>query len=461
MDCLGGYEITYQLDADDYDADIVSAELISAPPSPVTPRVPRQRTNGPKGRRDGSRAKRVSPMSALVNRVDRNKSARPVPYKVPVFAEAKIEQFANPLIAPVDRRQSCSLHIERLPGQATRAKLRRSSPTSLLPMRGHRQRLRRAQSERIQVGQVALAAMNEARQARIHRRKAMKAFHLHHDQAKTSAIAVRRSDQQVRNLDCKRLYRDQRRIQADRSRDASWCAMRLPPPQLPSSFAPIALLSPDSRATIQALMPAETDFGEEHRSTSPAVSEPPEYEPPPMPVVLPLRHHLRPRRDLRPTSNDAPQYHWFEEHFAGGQYTRRSPSPPPPFNAQTDRHVIIPVRFIEDDDEVDEGLAGLIPARELLPVSDHSEAQAPPAMIGAFPTPLISRPDLLPPAEIIAPVARRAYNLTRNPWEAALDLEEADDDMDAEVESADDEETVPEASVPVLSTLGRFLRFWR
>jgi len=204
----------------------------------------------------------------------------------------------------------------------------------------------------------------------------------------------------------------------------------------------------------------------DERPASPTISEPPEYEPPPMPVVLPLPAHLRPRSAARPASNEVPQYRWFEEHFAGGQYTRRSPSPPPPFNAQTDRQVMIPVRFIDDDDEVDDGLAGLIPSRDLEPDSRDGRALAtstlaPMPMVGAFPTSGHSHVALLPPAQIIAPIARRAQDLSRSSWEAALDMEEADDEITVDGDSDAEPDTQVEETGPVLSTLSRFLRFWR
>lgn len=311
----------------------------------------------------------------------------------------------------VKRRESHRAFPARLPGQFTTAKLVRKSPTSLLPIRARPAHLRSEKSvhrrervkgmygfPKVMVGQLLLAAAEEGREARERRRNHLlvankrldKLFELRNyfsgpAQALLPAAPVvepklpmyeltddedididttyRTRSQRAKDILRNRTLRDKRRLYADRSK-RNVEPTRLPPPIISPSFRPI-LLSPviQPQAQIQSpLIPhlAHTTFEPEiplARASSPArsetmsiaseMSEPPEYEEPPMPLRISLPPHLRPRPAPRPPSNEVPEY----TSLPGTDYSRRSPPPPPPFNAQTDHHVLVAARFLDDDED--------------------------------------------------------------------------------------------------------------
>ena len=146
----------------------------------------------------------------------------------------------------------------------------------------------------------------------------------------------------------------------------------------------------------------EAPSGPETRPASPAPSDPPEYEFPSYPTVLPRAAHLRAQAARRPALPVSPP------RYPLNRYSSRSPPPPPPYNAHTDRQTVVEARFIDDsDDEEDE-----MSVQESLP----------PRLIGAF------------PSTSQAPIQRQAAATPvpeRTSFEAALDLEEAVSDEEA------------------------------
>jgi hypothetical protein len=169
------------------------------------------------------------------------------------------------------------------------------------------------------------------------------------------------------------------------------------------------------------------------------------------------------------SSNEVPAYGWLAEQSGGSYNRRRTPSPPPPFNAQTDCQTLIAPRFIDDDEEdeyeVDNddvfrrspsvrhaALVAVPPRARLSSTWEQVAVNDPPRVVGAFP----EMNNLLPPVEILAPNPIH----TRSSFEAALDMEEGDEADEALGDGSNDVYEEQE-SRPVLSTLGRLLRFWR
>jgi len=193
-------------------------------------------------------------------------------------------------------------------------------------------------------------------------------------------------------------------------------------------------LDPPSPDSIRRDAPAPPS---RESSGSPSLSEPPEYEFPFYPVVIPRPAHLRPRpaNRTRATGASTPPRYLRDLHYGS-----RSPSPPPPYNASTDRHTI----FIEDDPEEEAMLSRIRPSGRF---GSPSPVQS---IVGAFPEP---QPSLLAPIPVRIP--------GRSAWDAALELEEGEEDI---VEDAFEEEVARDVveQVPVLGQIGRLLgRVWR
>ena len=438
---------------------------------------------------------------------------------------SEIEQELTVVNKQVVRRTRLNQFSERLPGQFTSAHLRRTSPSSLLPMREKRQHLR-ADYAKVTMfcGQVLLAEMKEMREKRQSRYRAMSAFNRKFDLRQSGvqllnplkifkpldALPVARKST-LNGIWCKRLIRDRKRRMADkayRMDHAQPC--RISPPLLSPSFEPINLLSPETRNMICASTPGEEILEEveeveyeamteismdrsstqssirvqEDRPSSPTLSEPPEYEeqPPDLPTRLPIQS----RRPLvhRPPV-EAPRYVWLNS-IAGGEYTRRSPSPPPPFNAQTDREVVVPARFDPNHrrgrslDRIDSSLwfdpdfvapprRRRSPERGMIGAFPSLSGQPQPISVtsSALPVMPTARPVPVPAERIIAPVPVRRIEMRSN-WEAALDLEEGeieDDDVEGALgneETIESSEEGIEEGGAVLGRLGRLVRsVWR
>ncbi|WVF67588.1 hypothetical protein IAT40_002346 [Kwoniella sp. CBS 6097] len=186
------------------------------------------------------------------------------------------------------------------------------------------------------------------------------------------------------------------------------------------------------------------------------MSDPPEYEFPFYPVVLPRPgEHANSRRlnaaaapvprriqdSRRPLVELLPEY-------IPDRWTNRSPPPPPPYNATTDCQTLIAPVFIEDDEDEnedaedammsDEGedevdlASPLVPSR-IRRMTRSSSSSPEPGMVGAFPNRQLFAPVPVRydqhPASTIDPI--RAF-------EAALDLEEGGEDDEDAVEGAFD-----------------------
>lgn len=399
--------------------------------------------------------------------------------------ERELERIDN----EVQRRRSVRQYPVRLPGQFTSAKLRRFSPTSLLPSREKRSHLKVAAKEhhvrgqikgryghpRVVVGQLLLAAGHDDSEARKNRRNAVYSFNKRLDKVELvrsllpsvevvvpkpvdlfEDVEVVRQTHRQREMGLfrRRVLRDKRRVYADRRvRDAEPCS--LPPPTISPSFRSITINSPASQSLpIPHLIDAPFAPVLEVEEEQSDASDPPEYEEPPMPIRIPLPRHLRARPAPRPPSNEVPDY-------VAREYSRRSPPPPPPFNAQTDDEVLIAARFIDDDDEEPEfihrpmmhrgrGVHLSSPARQSSPEAE---------MVGAFPQPVA-----VPAPIIVAPIPVRPIEIDpiRNSWEAALELEEGDEDVD-DMEALlgvgnDDEDQEEVENGGALATIGRLVR---
>ena len=175
-------------------------------------------------------------------------------------------------------------------------------------------------------------------------------------------------------------------------------------------------------------------------SGSSSPSEPPQYEFPFYPIVIPRPAHLRERRNMSSTSAvfSPPGY------VRNLRYRSISPSPPPPYNASTDRETLVEPMFIEDDPEEEAMLARIRPSGLFRSPSRNQ------AVVGAFPE-----------SQEIA-VERRVVGPTqgRSAWDAALELEEGEEDS-AERAFEEDDRDVTE-QVTVLGPIGRLLgRVWR
>ncbi|KAK4689176.1 hypothetical protein P7C73_g929, partial [Tremellales sp. Uapishka_1] len=188
-----------------------------------------------------------------------------------------------------------------------------------------------------------------------------------------------------------------------------------------------------STSTTQSVSVSQVDEDISPGFVAPSASagvSPPRYEFPFFPIIQPRPRHA-PTRSIRRVSgpNEPPIY-------VSHAYNRRSPSPPPPYNARTDRQTLIAPVFIADDLEEEATLRDIRPdGGAVLP----RPRIVTPTIVGAFPV----------ESAIVTPVSVRP----RSAWEAALDLEEGE-----EVEDAFDEVV----HRPVLGTLGRwFGGLWR
>ncbi|OCF40113.1 hypothetical protein I317_06064 [Kwoniella heveanensis CBS 569] len=193
---------------------------------------------------------------------------------------------------------------------------------------------------------------------------------------------------------------------------------------------------------------------------SSTISDPPEYEFPFYPVILP-RAGAAASMSRRPVSPPAPVLRRIQDSrrpllellpdYVPDRWTNRSPPPPPPYNATTDCQTLIAPIFIEDDDdeeaededdtimsdgddadEVD--LASpLVPSRAQIRRLARSSVSPEPGMIGAFPN-----------RQLFAPVPIRHAQLSSSTvdpiraFEAAIDLEEGGEDDEDAVEGAFD-----------------------
>ena len=517
MDGLGKgvSEITYT-SIDEDDDVMVSAELFSAPPSPSPgpamlqdslclarrsrnpprfahrkPRsAPQSSHNGPNPRRNdrARRSRQRAPQRIVSSGSD---SAM-----VTSDVEREMQEMESVDNAIARREHLCDFPV-REPRARDTSRLRRTSPTSLLPMREtQRQSRQLARAGRVQakaeVGQALLAAASAAREARTARREHMRRFYenwqnpfgmaselvsessafnfVPYDAAAADMLVRRSHLRQIRNLERKSRERDHRRIAADRCLNLTLAQpCRLPPPMITTPFAALLSLpepepeSPSMEAEVEEALFAPSS------PVSSVMSDPPEYEPPTPPLRLTLPRHLRPRPPPLAPSNEVPAYGWLAEQSGGSYNRRRRPSPPPPFNAQTDCQTLIAPHFIdEDEDDEDEVEADDVFRRSpsvrgsalaAVPVrprfSNMREAVAAPAsprIVGAFP----DGGNLLPPVEMLAPTPVHA----RSSFEAALDMEEGDEADDVLGDDNDDGHEELD-SQPVLSTFGRLLRFWR
>nr|ODN86190.1 hypothetical protein L203_04308 [Cryptococcus depauperatus CBS 7841] len=174
-------------------------------------------------------------------------------------------------------------------------------------------------------------------------------------------------------------------------------------------------------------------------------SDPPEYDPPThplggfpsrtfepeMPFIRHVPHRSRPHTPPRQTEH-LPSY-------AVYGWSQRTPSPPPPYNAQVDGGRLIAPRFVLDEGDVSEDEADY-------ELSDrHHPGPSEPVIVGAFPTLQRERTvRMITPAPEIE--SARAF-------EAAIDLEEGE-----VVDGILDEEESDEQPVGTLQRMIRF--FW-
>lgn len=267
------------------------------------------------------------------------------------------------------RYVNANIHHERLPGQHTTAKLRRKSPSSLLPIRERRQHVSVSRGSKFArptvavVGQMLLAAVQAVQGDRLRRREAMAKHHkrtfgyqpsTNPDQwgiivppvQKMTRGGVRLSRWSLKTLK-RRAARDLRRRIADHAwRMRNTEMTTLPPPLISPNSIPCALLPP-SPPSSPAPSTVESELS--------IPDSPPVYcDPCANPLIVRPNLSQRTRVNIPQMETSAlPAYRWLGRQ-GGGQYNRRSPSPPPPFNAQTDCQVVIAARFIDDDESEEE-----------------------------------------------------------------------------------------------------------
>ena len=507
----------YESDEGEDDELLVSASLLASSPSPVehlAKRLPKQCPTKRLVARRAVQSRRTRlPFYHVSRRGHGAASRRPVPNSLSEDEKMITSDIEREMLAvdnEVQRRTRLREYSARLPGQKTTSHLRRMSPTSLLPLRERRKHLstmrpKRNVHTRVMVGQLLLAALHDARHDRIQRRDTMLAHNKRAQSARLlPAAPIWETPKQIRvtqpvhpptpphitvpvrlvqprethlrriNLHRQRECRDLRRRTADRQAAERTGIIRLAAPTISPPSIAVCLPHTDSLQDVAPRAAPSVTRDEDGqvetivpdprsgRAPSPALSDPPEYEPPPVPVTLPVPRHLRPRRLARSSGRPepVPSYPWLSP-LSGGEYSRHSPSPPPPFNALTDSHTLIAPVFIDEDDEDDEWMNHVAPSGFRPPS---------PGMVGSFPLTSHANPS------IVAPVPMRAfdfdYHVTqgRSAWEAALDLEEgAEEDM---VEGAFGEEVEVQVEVQVevtsvevggtLGSLGRWIgRLWR
>lgn len=178
---------------------------------------------------------------------------------------------------------------------------------------------------------------------------------------------LRSQRRRARGIQQRRMARDAQRLQADRALRLSLEEPRSePPPILPPSFDPLLHLPAEAQADIRAsTRPADLDPATqdevaemqreeeeedrvERRAESPAPGLPPEYEYQDLDDWW--THELaapQPTQRAPDPLPEVPPYMWPGD-ARGGIWSPVSPPPPPPFNAQTDRETLIPVRFDHD-----------------------------------------------------------------------------------------------------------------
>ena len=121
---------------------------------------------------------------------------------------------------------------------------------------------------------------------------------------------------------------------------------------------------------------SELSTESEVSDTSTTISGPPNYDDiePPMPISLPIARPPQPPRPApqripRRQINNAhpPAYQHFLP-LRGAAYSHtRTPSPPPPFNAQTDCQTLIAPVFVEDDEDEERVMRRITPSGQLRP----------------------------------------------------------------------------------------------
>jgi len=179
------------------------------------------------------------------------------------------------------------------------------------------------------------------------------------------------------------------------------------------------------------------------RSSSP----PPEYVPP---ISLPISQSTRARITSR---SHLPRYHT-------NQYSNRSPSPPPPYNAHTDCETLVSPIFIDDEDEEEHLMARIRPAAIRSPTPELVQR-----MIGAFPEEENRVEQVIGTVRGGTDVRVREMD-SRIAWDRALELEEADEyNLDEAIHRAQEREDQERQRLSEGGALGSIARWiggiWR
>lgn len=177
-----------------------------------------------------------------------------------------------------------------------------------------------------------------------------------------------------------------------------------------------------------------------------SMDSPPTYEFPFFPIVRPAPRAARPRVVSRQRrASDPPSYVEFRER------TDRSPSPPPPYNAQSDRTTLISPVFRSDSEDSEETPTPR--PRQL----DSVERRMSPVT----PTPA-PRPAGL---GLGRPLGRPVRDLPRRTLPGYLSMGESDENIGARAPSSSSGDSSSDAeaeepAAPIVRTIGRWFGFW-
>lgn len=185
------------------------------------------------------------------------------------------------------------------------------------------------------------------------------------------------------------------------------------------------------------------------------MDSPPTYEFPFFPIVRPAPRAARPRilsRQRR--ASDPPSYVEFRER------TDRSPSPPPPYNAQSDRTTLISPVFRSDSESESEDTPTPTPRARVL---DSVERRMSPDTPTPAPRQAGARLGLG------RPTGRPVHTLPRRTLPGYFSMGDSDENIGARASSVSseseyvpgsDSETEEQEPAPIVRTIGRWFGFW-
>lgn len=326
--------------------------------------------------------------------------------------------------APSRRRQRSDSPVEQAPAVRSRQRARLATPEE-------RERARRAEAAQLRVSvttsTIAAGSVIPTSSAANRDEDAVSAEVDAHRDRTASRTSARRVQEAAWALSSDRAAAQRRRLgRTTAPLDAAPIAAVRHVSELNPAWLQASRPSAPVEVEINVAEPEEDEATDTESESGSTVSDPPAYDSATYPRHIPCPPHVRPRLPPTPVHR-LPSY-------ATNRYSRRSPSPPPPYNAETDRQTLILPMFIgeDDDDEDENAVAGVA-------VSAASEQR----VVGAFPSSIGD--------------GWGQDEGRRNRFDAALEMEEgADADLIDELTGGFEGEREREGSV--VGAIGGFFR---